>query len=121
MAKLALNDLSLRSIKPPPKGQCWYWDESLSGFGVRVSQGGSKTFVLNRKNTTISIGRYPIVGLAAARKEAKRLLAEFTLGKVRPQTVSCQEAIALFLDDKGRAKRARTVKDYERLLGRFGF
>jgi hypothetical protein len=49
-----------------------------------VSQGGSKTFILNRQNNLITIGRFGVLTLAEARTEAKKLLAEFTLGKVRP-------------------------------------
>ena len=85
MAKITLTDAGLRSLHLPDRGQISYWDARLPSFGVRVSQGGSKTFVLNHKNTIITIGRYPILSLSEARTEAKRLLAEFTLGRVRPQ------------------------------------
>lgn len=121
MAKIAFSDVGLRSISPPPRGQTSYWDERLPSFGVRVSQGGSKTFVLNRNNSLITIGRFPIITLSEARTEAKRLLAEFTLGKVRPQSVTYSAAVELFLEEKTKARRARTVKDYKRLLERFGF
>jgi integrase len=86
-----------------------------------VSQGGSKTFVVNRNNSLITIGRFPILSLSEARGEAKRLLAEFTLGRVRPQSVTYAQATSLFLEDKTRAKRPRTVADYKRLLGRLAF
>jgi hypothetical protein len=46
MPILRLNDMSLRSLKPPLKGQVDYWDDGLPGFGCRISQGGSKTFLL---------------------------------------------------------------------------
>ncbi len=62
----------------PLKGQVSYWDEKLPSFGCRISQGGAKTFVLNRKNSLITIGRFPTITLSEARTEAKRLLAEFT-------------------------------------------
>ncbi|WP_414643281.1 Arm DNA-binding domain-containing protein [Bradyrhizobium barranii] len=72
MAKMAFSDVGLRSISPPPKGQICYWDDKLPSFGFRVSQGGSKTFVLNRKNSLITIGRFPTISLSQARTEAKR-------------------------------------------------
>lgn len=121
MAKTALSDAGLRSIKPPEKGQQSYWDATLPSFGVRVSQGGSKTFVLNRGNSLITIGRFGVLTLSQARAEAKKLLAEFTLGKVRPQAVTYQQAVDLFLAEKTKSRRARTVSDYKRLLERFGF
>ena len=100
MAKTALSDAGLRSLTPPSKGQQSYWDKTLPSFGVRVSQGGSKTFVLNRSNSLITIGRFPVLSLSQARTEAKKLLAEFTLGKVRPQSITYQLAVELFLGEK---------------------
>ncbi|MCP1751949.1 tyrosine-type recombinase/integrase [Bradyrhizobium elkanii] len=116
MAKMAFSDVGLRSISPPPKGQICYWDDKLPSFGFRVSQGGSKTFVLNRKNSLITIGRFPTISLSQARTEAKRLLAEFTLGKVRPQSITYSEAVTLFLEEKAKARRGSTVSGYKGLL-----
>lgn len=121
MAKIALSDASLRSLQAPAKGQAKFWDDKLPGFGVRLSQGGSKTFVLKRDNTLITIGRYPVLSLADARAEARRVLAEFTLGRVRPQTISFEAALTAFFDDKRQSARPRTLNDYRRLMRRFGF
>jgi hypothetical protein len=71
MAIITLSDSGLRSLKPPTKGQLSYWDKTLPTFGVRVSQGGSKTFVVNRHNSLITIGRFPVISLSEARTEAK--------------------------------------------------
>jgi integrase len=120
MTKIALSDALLRSITPSVGQRC-YWDTKLPAFGVRVSQGGSKTFVLNRANSLITIGRFPILTLAEARAEAKRLLAEFTLGKSRPQPTTYSQAVELFLSDKKKSRRAITVQSYERLLKRLRF
>ena len=116
MAKMSFSDVGLRSLSPPPKGQISYWDDKLPSFGFRVSQGGTKTFVLNRKNSLITIGRFPTISLSQARTEAKRLLAEFTLGKVRPQSITYTEAVKLFLEEKTKARRGSTVSAYKGLL-----
>jgi integrase len=116
MAKMSFSDVGLRSLSPPPKGQISYWDEKLPSFGFRVSQGGTKTFVLNRKNSLITIGRFPTITLSQARTEAKRLLAEFTLGKVRPQSITYAQAVTLFLEEKTKARRDSTVSAYKGLL-----
>ena len=80
MPNVRLTDITIRAIKPPKEGQRTYLDSSLPGFGVRVSQGGTKTFVLvagaNRSRTTI--GRVGVVTLSEARTEAKHLLAKRT-------------------------------------------
>ncbi len=55
MAKVPLTDISIRALKPPESGQQTHWDKNLGGFGVRVSRGGTKSFVLvhgaNRQRT----------------------------------------------------------------------
>jgi Arm DNA-binding domain len=49
-----------------------YWDDTLQSLGCRISQGGTKSFVLQRgaDRRLIPIGRYPIISLADARDEA---------------------------------------------------
>jgi hypothetical protein len=74
--------------------------------------------VHGRDRRTITIGRYPIISLSTARGEAKRMLAEFTLGKTRPHAISYAQATELFLQDKARAKRPSTVYGYRLLLAR---
>src|SRR5438552_10092617 len=116
MAKVAFSDAKLRSIAPPEKGQLAVWDASLPGFGLRISQGGSKTFVLNRNNTLLTIGRFGVLSLSEARTEAKRLMAEFTLGKVRPQSITYNAATELFLAEKKKARRQRTHQNLKQRL-----
>jgi integrase len=119
--KTLLTDAGLRSLQPPETGALDWWDTSLPSFGCRVSQGGTKTFILKLYNSRRAIGRWPIVSLAAARAEAKKLLAEKTLGKTRPQSITYPAAVELFLAEKRQSRRARTAKDYEWLLGHVAF
>ena len=70
---------------------------------------------------TITIGRYPILSLSKARGEAKRLLAEFTLGRSRPQSISFPDALEAFLKDKAQARRPSTVYGYRKILERLRF
>lgn len=113
---MSLTDITVKSLKAPDNGQVTYPDETLPGFGVRVSQGGSKSFVLvhgrNRQRTTI--GRYPIISLSDARTEAKRILAENTLGKHRPQAIKFEDALTEFL--AGYKKKPSTVRTTTRQL-----
>jgi integrase len=115
----ALTDTAIRTAKPPERGTTMLWDGSLKNFGVRISQGGTKTFiVLIASGRRQSIGRYPTLSLSQARTEAKRLLAEKALGKVRPIGVPFDDAKAKFLAQCEEENKPRTVQDYRRILKR---
>lgn len=117
---MRLTDVSIRALALPPKGQRTYFDDGLSNFGCRISQGGSRSFVvqLGADRQLVTIGRYPVISLAEAREIAKRLLAERTLGKFRPHSISWDEAVDLFLSTCEQKNKPRTVRDYRRILNR---
>jgi integrase len=98
-----------------------FWDKALPSFGVRVSPRGTRTFILKIHNGRQSIGRYPILTLSQARTEAKRRLAEKTLGKLRPASVTFSAAVNLFIEEKRKSRRASTADQYEWFLGRLNF
>ena len=111
----SLNDLTIRNAKLPEKGQYMLWDTNLKHFGVRVSQGGAKTFIVmhgrNRDRTTI--GRYPTISLQQARAKAKDVLAEKTLNTERAPRMTFDEAHTLFLDVKRQRNKPSTMAEYE--------
>jgi integrase len=117
---MRLTDIALRQLPIPQKGQKTYYDDILPNFGCRVSQGGTKSFVVQHgaDRQLITIGKFPVISLAEARAEAKRLLAERTLGKHRRKTLSWDAALELYLAEVDKTKRARTAHDYRRLLTR---
>jgi hypothetical protein len=121
--KTALTDAGLRSLPPPSSGQTDFWDVSFKAglFGCRVSRGGTKTFQLKHRNRRFTIGQYPTLSLTAARTEARRLLAEFTLGKVRPHTLPYSQAVQLFIEEKEKSRRKSTADAYKGLLTRLSF
>ena len=122
MPTATLTEITLRALKPPERGQVTYWDTSsaIRGFGIRVSAGGAKTFTLvyGPRRERKTIGRYPTITLAHAREEARRILAEHTLGKFRPQSIAWDEAKRLFIAQCQRKNRPSTVNDYKRLLAK---
>ena len=117
-----LTDLRIRQLKPPVRGQKTHFDDALPGFGVRVSQGGSKSFVVmygsNRRLKTV--GRYPKLSLADARREAKRLQVELLDEQpLAPhEKVGFDTARRRFLADSKVRNKERTYQDYKRLLHR---
>jgi integrase len=120
--RITLSDATLRSLAIPQKGQQSYWDASFKAgsFACRVSRGGTKTFVIKYRRRRYTIGQYPTLSLSEARTEARKLLAEFTLGKVRPQSLSYAKAVELFIEEKEKSRRASTAAAYKGLLNRIG-
>ncbi|MEM8776105.1 MAG: site-specific integrase [Pseudomonadota bacterium] len=120
---MSLTDAQIKRLRSPEKGQKTYFDPALPGFGVRVSQGGTKTFIAvcgpNRKRH--SLGRYPGMTLAEARARAKGIQSEYALESpnlhARP-ALSFVEARRLFLADSEQRTKPRTVEEYRRLLHR---
>ncbi|MFC1491840.1 Arm DNA-binding domain-containing protein [Nitrospinota bacterium] len=72
------------TLRPPQKGNAFYWDDELPGFGVRVTASGIKAYVLNYRvkgrERRMTIGRHGEIAPAKARDEAMRLKAEARAG-----------------------------------------
>lgn len=121
MPTINLTDVSIRALPSPYNGQTTYWDANLPGFGVRVSQGGTKTFVVvyGVERRRFTLGRFPVISLKQARDEGRRLQAGLTLGLIekRPSPLYT-DARDLFLAACAQKNRPRTVTDYHRLLSR---
>lgn len=97
-----LTDQTIKAMQPPEKGYRILWDGNLKGFGCRISQAGTRAFVvLVASGRPKTIGRYPLLSLAEARREARQLLAHKTLGKVHPARTPFAEAVETFLTDCG--------------------
>lgn len=117
---MRLTDISIRALKAPATGVTVYSDDTLTGFGVRVSQAGTKSFVLTHgpRRERETLGRVGVVSLHEARAEAKRRLAEYTLGKNRPRVVSWDTAKEEYLKEKVRKLKSRTHAEYTYMLNR---
>ncbi len=120
---MRLTDLQIKKLPAPDSGQKTFYDAALPGFGVRVSQGGSKSFVVmyGPKRQLKTLGRYPALSLAEARKAARKMQVEVDALPIFPEEVS-QISFTLarkkFLVDSKRRNKERTHRDYTRLLNR---
>jgi integrase len=56
-----------------------------------------------------------------ARDQARTIFAEFTLGRIRPQSITYSQPVDLFLAEKRKSRRPRTADDYQWLLSRVPF
>ena len=86
MKRKTLTDRTLKALKPAPAGARYtVWDSALPNFGVRVSAGGKKTFIvmrrLNGRLLRRTVGQYPLSPLAEAREAARAALRDIADGK----------------------------------------
>lgn len=81
-----LNDAFLRALKPPAEGEVTIRDAGHDGLELRVTSKGAMTWAVRARKpdgtrVRVSMGRYPTVKLAAARKAATTALATVIAGK----------------------------------------
>jgi hypothetical protein len=74
-----LTDKLVKALPAPPKSNRITYDSEVSGFGIRVTAAGARSFALNyrRKADALdrrwTIGSFPDWTAGAARDEARRL------------------------------------------------
>lgn len=107
---MKLTDLAIRQLAIPEQGQKTYWEQ---GLGVRVSQGGSKTFVAKVNNRQTTLGRYPDMTLKSARQA---FLKTKTIETTPKRLSSLSEARTAYLEECERKNRPATVHVYRNYL-----
>jgi integrase len=84
MPTTKLTALAVANIKPPAKGRLEYWDATLPGFGLRVTDKGAKSWTTlyrtHGKLRRLTLGHFPALSLAAARERAREALQAVELG-----------------------------------------
>jgi integrase len=109
MPTVRLTDLTVRALLMGT-----HFDATTPAFGIRVGK-HRRTWIVMRgqERRRIRIGHYPALTLSEARKEAKRLLAATHLPGKR---VTFGEAYEVFKTDYITRRKARTQKDYRRMI-----
>jgi integrase len=78
MPKRKLTAAAVEKIGAPKKGRIEYFDTVLPGFALRITDKGSKSWVLfyriGGRQRRLTIGKYPAFELADARQEAREAL-----------------------------------------------
>lgn len=107
----------------PDRGQQTLYCESFPGFGLRVSFGGTKSFVYvyrqyGQKRRTL-LGHYPALTLAQAREKASRLRARIALNEKEPNRTTFFEALELYRATHLKTMRARVRVEQDRILTKY--
>jgi integrase len=106
-----------------------YWDKALPGFGMRVSNAGTRTWVVmyryNARKRRMKLGNYPAVSLAAARDMAREVMRKSEKGddpaserKVKRAPMTTVEQLAkLYIEEYAKQHKRSWLKD-EQILNR---
>lgn len=125
-----ITDGLVRALTPPETGNRITWDQTVRGFGVRITKAGARAFVLQYRvggrDRRLTIGAYPDWSVKAARDEAKRLKRDIDLGNDPLAAVEEERAAPTVagLMDRFKAEvlprnRPATATEYASLLDTF--
>ena len=75
---------TIERLIPPEKGQALYWDDSLKGFGARITATGIISYIAQarvqvrtrRVTRRVTLGRHGVLTSEEARKQAKKELGK---------------------------------------------
>ena len=81
---IKLTKRSIEAIAPTGKDH-FVWDNKLSGFGIRVSPQGLKTYIIQYRfrgrTQRVKLGRFDLMTTDEARRDAKIILGDVEAGK----------------------------------------
>jgi integrase len=126
---LKLTKSNLKTLPVPEKGYQIHWDDELPSFGVRITERGAKSFILQRrikgKSQRITICKTREMAPEGARNEARKLIGDIIKGgdpvaekrKKRLKGKTVDEVLTDYLDSKN--LKPRTQKDMRVVMERY--
>lgn len=120
LPRALLTEIVARNTKAIPGKRFTIWDTKLPSFGLRVStRTKTWTVMVDRdRRRRITVGRYPTMGLQAARTEARRLINAVAITRSTPGTTPITFGVALekFIKLHLSQNRRSMAKERERVL-----
>jgi integrase len=123
---MRLTKSEIAKLPVPSEGQAFFRDDKLRGFAVRVTAGGTKSFVLEKlihnRVRRITLGRYNEISVEIARKQAQKLLGQIAEGRdpvaERKRTAASSATLSDVFDEylEQRNLKQRTATDYRRII-----
>lgn len=132
MGHIKLNKKTVDNIQPPASlngkpTQVFYRDSDLTGFGLKVTNAGSKVYIIetriNGKSKRITLGKHGQLTTEQARRQAQIMLGEIAQGNdpvaekqnKRVQAVTLLECYQDYLKIRHNLKE-NTLHDYKRCI-----
>ncbi|MGZ8218519.1 tyrosine-type recombinase/integrase [Methylomagnum sp.] len=122
----------IKKLRPPETdstafktGYAVHWDDELPGFGVRITNAGVVSFIvqkrINGRSRRVTLGKFGILSAELARREAHKFLAAVATGgdpladreRAKLEGVTLKEALALYIERK--ALRPATVANLDKI------
>ncbi len=119
--KKKLNKTFVDGLPYPEKGQVFYWDADLQGFGIYAGKSSKTWFVekrISNKTKRVALGKYPALTAEQARSDAMKQINKMAVGidpvkekrEKKIKAVTLGEVFTAFLDV--RQLKPKTVRDY---------
>ena len=125
-----ITDKLVTALVPPDKGNLIIYDEKVSGFGIRSSSGGTRSFILIYRNEEGAERRYTIGrygrdqwSVEAARKEAGQLKKKVARGedpqgdkRVKREAETLADLCKTYIDDHLPLKRPSSRRNDHQMM-----
>lgn len=122
-----LTRTAMDNIRPPQKGYVLVWDSELPNFGIRITAGDSRSYIVQRrvlgKDRRITIGKAEVFTPEQARMQARKLLGHIAEGRdpnaeriaSKAKGVTLREALSAYLEARQDLKPL-TVADMHKAM-----
>lgn len=122
-----LTKSAVEKLPSPTKGYTLHWDDTLPGFGVRVTHSGAKSYIVQKrighKEKRITLGSHHVMSADTARKEAMKILGQIASGidpvakaqEAKLKTVTLNQVYQDYLIARKDLK-PKTLYDYRRVV-----
>lgn len=121
MPTIKITDRGLKALKQPASGRVEYFDATIPGFGLRVSDKGRRTWVVSYRVPgrlrRLTLDTYPKVSLADARERAKDALRAAAKGG-DPAAKKQSDRMAATFEELAAEYLERYAKKHKRLSNR---
>src|SRR5262249_46329814 len=126
--KVRLTDAIVRKLPPPAKGYAVTTDTEVSGFAVRVTANGARSYILSYytragRDRCYTIGSANVWSTVAAREKARELRRDVEAGgdplhdlEAERSAPTVAQLIERFRQEHLPRKRPRTAADYAQLI-----